>query len=161
MRELDGTLFGPGQPCFGCSPDHPSGFRLRFAVEGEGEASEVVTGFTPTDRYQGPPGIMHGGLVTALADEVAAWTVIAATGKFGFTAELGCKLRKPVRTGAAVVARGRVVRASARIVKIQVRLTQGDEEPFVGDFSFVLLDRAGAETLLGTRLPASWEPFAR
>jgi uncharacterized protein (TIGR00369 family) len=161
MLELDGTLFGPDQPCFGCGPDHPIGFRLRFTVEGEGDAREVTTDFTPTERYQGPPGIMHGGLVTALADEVAAWTVIAATGKFGFTAEVACKLRKPVRVGTAVTARGRVVRASTRIVKVQTRIIQAGEEAFAGDFSFVLLDRAGAETLLGGRLPPAWEPFAR
>ena len=35
-----------------------------------------MTTFTPDDRYQGPPGIMHGGLVTTLADEVAAWAII-------------------------------------------------------------------------------------
>jgi acyl-coenzyme A thioesterase PaaI-like protein len=161
MRELDGTLFGPGQPCFGCSPDHPSGFRLRFEVGGDGDAREAVTRFTPGEQYQGPPGIMHGGLVTALADEVAAWTVIAATGKFGFTAEIGCKLRKPIRIAVPLVGRGRVVRASPRTVKVQVHLTQAQEECFAGDFSFVLLDRAGAEALLGRTLPPAWEAFAR
>jgi uncharacterized protein (TIGR00369 family) len=161
MPQLDGTLFGPGQPCFGCGPDHPIGFRLSFATEGEGDSREVVTRFTPTERYQGPPGIMHGGLVTALADEIAAWAVIAALGKFGFTAEMTCKLRRPVRVGALVTGRGRVVSAGARVVKTQVRLAQAGEEAFVGDFSFVVLDRAGAERLLGTSLPETWGTFAR
>ena len=115
MLELDGALFGPDQPCFGCAArTTPSASASSFAVEGDGAAREVVTDFTPTERYQGPPGIMHGGLVTALADEVAAWTVIAATGKFGFTAEIACKLRKPVRVGTPVTGRGRVVKAGER-----------------------------------------------
>jgi acyl-coenzyme A thioesterase PaaI-like protein len=161
MRELDGTLFGPGQPCFGCGPDHPIGFRLRFAVEGEGDAREVVTEFTPSDAYQGPPGVMHGGLVTALADEIAAWVVIAATGKFGFTAELSCRLRRPVRIGVPVTGRGRVEKAMSRLVKVQTRLSQCGDEAFAGEFTFVLLDRAGAEKLLAGPLPAAWETFAR
>jgi acyl-coenzyme A thioesterase PaaI-like protein len=75
---LDGALFGDDQPCFGCSPQHPVGFRLRFERL-EGEA--VSTCFTPTADHQGPPGIMHGGLVTTLADELAAWVIIAVLGK--------------------------------------------------------------------------------
>jgi acyl-coenzyme A thioesterase PaaI-like protein len=73
MRELDGTLFGPEQPCFGCGPVHSSGFRLRFVEDGD----EVVTRFLPDDRYQGPPGLMHGGLVFTIADELAARVIIA------------------------------------------------------------------------------------
>jgi len=161
MTQLDGALFGPGQPCFGCGPDHPIGFRLRFAVEGDEPLREVVTHFTPTERYQGPPGIMHGGLVAALADEIAAWAVIAATGKFGFTAEMTCRLRKPIRIDVPVVGRGRVLKATPRIVRTQVRIAQGEEEAFLGDFSFVLLDRAGAEKLLGGPLPPAWERFSR
>ena len=71
--ELDGDIFGPESACFGCSPRHPIGFRLRFRRQGE----LVTTSFLPHADLAGPPGIMHGGLVTTLADEVAAWTVVA------------------------------------------------------------------------------------
>lgn len=82
---LDGTLFGAEQPCFGCGPVHPFGFRLAFTEEGD----ELVTRFTPGPHHQVPPGLMHGGLVFTLADELAAWVVIARFGKFGFTAARG------------------------------------------------------------------------
>ena len=68
LERLDGHLFGADQPCFGCGPNHPWGFHLAFERDGEA----VVTRFVPGDRYQGPPGIMHGGLVMTLADEVGA-----------------------------------------------------------------------------------------
>src|ERR1035437_4604721 len=97
--DLDPNAFGPGQPCFGCSPDHPIGFRLRFAREGD----EVRTTFVPTVQYQGPPGIMHGGLVMTLADEIGAWTIIGLLEKFGFTAQVSGKLRKPVRIGRELI----------------------------------------------------------
>jgi len=81
--ELDPHLFGDGQPCFGCAPDHPTGFRLRFAREDADEGS-VTTSFTPSSAHQGPPGLMHGGLVMTLADELGAWTLVGLLGKFGF-----------------------------------------------------------------------------
>jgi acyl-coenzyme A thioesterase PaaI-like protein len=154
---LDPHLFGPDHACFGCSPDHPIGFRLRFFLEGEA----VVTRFTPDDRYQGPPGVMHGGLVATLADEIAAWSVIGLRRRFGFTGAIEARLKKPVRIGEEVVGRGRITRDTPRIVDIEVELMQADVQCFTGTFTFALLDRAAAERLLGKALPASWEPFAR
>ena len=154
---LDPHLFGPDQPCFGCSPEHPIGFRLRFFLERE----SVVTRFTPEARYQGPPGVMHGGLVTTLADEIAAWTVIGLRRRFGFTAAIEARLKKPVRIGEEVVGRGRITSDTPRIVKIQVELSQAALQCFAGEFTFALLDRAAAERLLGKALPEGWEPFAR
>jgi hypothetical protein len=43
----DGHLFGAGQPCFGCSPDHPTGFRLTFTRESD----EMITRFTLGPQY--------------------------------------------------------------------------------------------------------------
>jgi uncharacterized protein (TIGR00369 family) len=154
---LDGSLFGPDQPCFGCAPDHPIGFRLAFAREGDA----VVTRFTPSARYQGPPGIMHGGLVAALADEIGAWAVIALASKFGFTAEMSGRLKKPVRIGVEVVGRGRIAQPGRRVVGVEVELEQGGERVYTGSLRFVLLDEKGAERMLGAPLPEAWRRFGR
>ena len=152
-----GALCGAGQPCFGCSPDHPHGFRLRFFREGD----EVITRFTPGDLHQGPPGIMHGGLVATLADEVGAWTVVLLREKFGFTAEISAKLLRPIRVGAEVEGRGRVLRESRRVLRVAVELRQNGAAAFAGDLAFVLMDRGAAEKLLGGPIPAAWERFCR
>lgn len=153
---LDGTLFGPGQPCFGCAPDHPIGFHLVFERDGD----TIVTRFTPDARYQGPPGIMHGGLVTTLADEVAAWTLVGLKGRFGFTSSLEVRLHRPVRIGAEVVARGRIARDARRLMDVAVELVQG-EVALTGTFKFAVPDRAGAEKILGGALPDAWARFSR
>jgi uncharacterized protein (TIGR00369 family) len=154
---LDGTLFGPGQPCFGCGPDHPIGFRLQFTREGD----EMVTRFTPGERYQGPPGVMHGGLVTTLADEIAAWTVIGLKERMGFTAALSARFKRPVRIGVEVVGRGRITKDATRVLEIAVSLSQEGTACLLGDFTFALLDQAGAERVLGGPLPEAWKRFAR
>lgn len=153
----DGATFGPGQPCFGCAPDHPVGFRLRFAREGD----EVVTRFTPGEQYQGPPTIMHGGLVATLADEIGAWALILLLERFGFTAEMHCKLRKPIRIGEEVEGRARIAKSGSRVVNVAVELRQNDAKAYEGDLRFVLLDEKGAERLLGGPLPEAWRRFAR
>ena len=155
--DLDPHLFGDGQPCFGCAPDHPTGFRLRFARDDDA----VTTRFTPGPAHQGPPGLMHGGLVMTLADEIGAWTIVGLLGKFGFTAQFTAKLRKPVRIGVEVAGHGRIVRPSTRIVAVQVVLEQEGERAFEADIGFVLVDEKGAERVLGGPIPDAWKQFCR
>jgi acyl-coenzyme A thioesterase PaaI-like protein len=155
--DLDPNAFGPGQPCFGCAQDHPIGFHLRFAREGD----EVRTRFVPTEQYQGPPGIMHGGLVMTLADEIGAWTIIGLLEKFGFTAQVSGKLKKPVRIGRELVGTGRIVKPGSRVVTVAVKLEQDGELAFESELGFVLVDASGAERLLDGPLPEAWKRFCR
>ena len=154
---LDGTLFGDDQPCFGCAPDHPIGFKLRFERDGD----DVVSRFTPGERYQGPPGIMHGGLVMTLADELGAWAIITLLERFGFTAEINAKLRSPVRIGQEVVGRSCISKPGSRVVGVSVELRQAGEVVFTAELRFVLLDEKGAEKMLGGPLPEAWKRFGR
>ena len=155
--ELDGHLFGDGQPCFGCGPDHPIGFRLRFAVEG----LEVVTRFTPGPRYQGPPGIFHGGLVMTLGDELAAWTLVGLEQRFGFTTRADMRLAKATRIGVEIEGRGRILKSGRRLVDLGVVLRQEGVTTAEGTFRFVVLDEAGAERLLGQPLTEAWKRMTR
>src|SRR5262245_35279934 len=95
---LDPAIFGPQNPCFGCSTSHPHGLQLKPERHGR----EVRVRFTPNAHQQGPLGVMHGGLVTTLADELAAWTVIGLLDRFGFTGRIEARLSRPVRTGVEV-----------------------------------------------------------
>jgi acyl-coenzyme A thioesterase PaaI-like protein len=157
MSTHDGSELGADQPCFGCGPVHPIGFHLSFEDQGD----EVLTRYTPGADHQGPPGIMHGGLVTTLADELAAWTVLLKVGKFGFTTSLQARLTHAVRIGAPVEGRGRLVGSPRRMVDVAVTLWQAEREVYEATFRFALLDRAAAEKLLGGPLPDRWVNLAR
>lgn len=154
---LDGSLFGPGQPCFGCSPDHPNGLRLKFERTEDG----VETRFVPGDGHQGPVKIMHGGLVMTLADETAAWAIIAHRGKFGFTTQVSCRFAAPVRTGVELVARARITKDRRRVIVTEVEVEQGGKPCFSGEYRFAIMDKAGAERLMGIEMPEAWERFGR
>lgn len=157
VEPLDGRLFGPDQQCFGCAPHHPAGFHLEFVTDGD----DVVTTFVPKRHHQGPLGLMHGGLISTLADEAAAWAVLAATGKFGFTTGFEARLLKGVRIEVPVEARARITRNSTRIVRVAVEIRQDGALCFTGDFTFALLERAAAEKLMGGPIPEEWLRFCR
>jgi acyl-coenzyme A thioesterase PaaI-like protein len=155
--KLDGTLFGPSNHCFGCGPHHPTGFRLRFHVEHD----EVVTQTTPQKSHEGAPGVMHGGLVTTVADEVGAWALIALRGKFGFTGTMTSRFPRAVRVGTALEGRAKITKESSRIVHVDVRMLQEGHACFSSTMSFVVLDQKGAEKMLGGELPEAWKRFFR
>jgi len=154
---LDGEIFGTTNRCFACGPRHPFGFHLEFRVEGE----EVVTDFTPLEAHEGVPTVMHGGLVTTLADEIGGWALIALREKFGFTGTMKSRFSLPVRIGRTVHGRGRITRENARIVHVAVRLLQDGVECFSSEMMFVILDEQGAEKMMGGPLPESWKKFLR
>lgn len=150
-------MFGKESQCFGCAPHHPIGFRLSFVREG----NVLRTTFTPGKNYQGPLGVMHGGLVTALADELAAWAIVAFRAQFGFTASIEAKLLLPVRIEIPVEASATITRDTKRLVDIETVMIQEGKKCYQGKFKFVVLDQAGAEKLMGVTLPPEWAAFAR
>ncbi len=157
MSDLDPQLFGPDQQCFGCGPRHPTGFHLRFTREGD----EVRTAFVPSEQHQGPPGLMHGGLILTLADELAAWTLVGLLGKLGFTATVDARLIRPVRCGEEVQGTGKITRSTSRTVHVEIGLTQAGEPVFHGKFLFALLGAQAVEKLTGRTLPEEWRKFTR
>lgn len=52
--------------CFGCSPANPVGLGLRFEPDGDGIVAEVCL----DRRYESYPGVLHGGIVALVCDEV-------------------------------------------------------------------------------------------
>jgi acyl-coenzyme A thioesterase PaaI-like protein len=157
IEALDGSIFGDEQPCFGCSPSNPYGMKLKPVREGR----EITVTYTAPPEFQGPAGVMHGGLVTTLADELAGWVVIGVRRQFGFTGAIEARLLKPVRIGVEVQGRAKIVSENARTLKIDVRLHQSGAEVYRGMFSFVILDEAGTERVMGMRLPEAWRKYAR
>ena len=51
--------------CFGCDPDNPIGLKAVFAAE----ENSVAGYFQSNENHQGPPGYVHGGIISAFIDE--------------------------------------------------------------------------------------------
>lgn len=80
--------------------------------------NEVYANHTIPDVYQGYPGIVHGGIVAALLDEVVARVaMIGDPHHFMMSVRLEVKYRQPVPTKTPLKAIGRVVRLRGRLGK--------------------------------------------
>ena len=88
--------------CFVCGESNPAGLKLRFHTDGR----VVQTRFTPRPEHIGFKGIVHGGLITTLLDEIMVWACAVQTKRFAFCAELNVRFLNPARPGGEVTATG-------------------------------------------------------
>lgn len=104
MRKIDLTQSGylpTYDGCFVCGQSHPWGLRARFIACPTGE---VQTLFRPEQTQAGYEGMVHGGVVSALFDELLGWAVVLQTGRMCFTVELAVRFVKPIWVGTQYVA---------------------------------------------------------
>jgi putative nucleotidyltransferase with HDIG domain len=128
--------------CFGCGPANPIGLKLAFCMEGD----SLLARFTPGENHEGYPGVMHGGLISTLLDEVMA-NLLFLRGTPIVTAKLEVKFRAPVPIGHPVTAiarpAGATARPSAAATVGHSRATGGAVAPRVFEVVSELRDESG------------------
>lgn len=109
--------------CFVCGRDNPIGLYLTFFLDEQGC---VHAEYTPRPEHQGFPGVMHGGLITAMLDELIGRTAIA-NDLWCMTAKLAVRFRKPVPIGRSLKLKGAITRQHGRVLegRGELRLDDG------------------------------------
>ena len=84
--------------CFICGLENPVGLKLRIY---QTEPGTIETTYTAPEHFQGYPGVLHGGIVATILDEISGRAHMGdpSTPRFMFTAKLEVKYRKNVPTG--------------------------------------------------------------
>lgn len=102
--------------CIICGLDNPAGVRAPFYSMEDGS---VVTRFCFREEHQSYPGRVHGGMITAMLDELglrALWAKEGDEATYGVTTSLETKYRKPVPYGVELIARGEIVKDSGHFL---------------------------------------------
>lgn len=105
--------------CFICGKDNPIGFKATFNIDPELRRAD--TRVQIPDTFQGWHGITHGGIISALLDEVSAQACMGL-GMQIVTSELKLRYKAPVPTGAVVTVIGEVIGERKRLVDVRARL---------------------------------------
>ena len=152
---LDRYTFGPDQTCFGCGPHNPVGLKLRFERDGDC----VRTRFTLGKGYDGPPGILHGGLQAMILDELAGWTLVGLRGKIGLTSSLNLRYFRSMRLEDELVAEGRILDEQPNLITVKTVLSQGGQVGCTGRVHYMMPDCAKMREVLQGPLPEGWDRF--
>jgi len=99
--------------CFACGLHNPIGLKLEFFESGPDEVCAI---FQPSPDYEGFPGVLHGGVVAALLDEIGGRAaMIGNHDHFRMTAKLEVRYRAPTPIDRPLTVRGRLVTKRGRL----------------------------------------------
>jgi acyl-coenzyme A thioesterase PaaI-like protein len=136
--------------CFVCGLESEVGLKLRFDDNGVDKVRSV---FTVPGQYQGYPGVVHGGIIAAMLDEIAGRVImIGHHNRFMMTGKLDLKYRKPVPIETPLTLIGRLIRDKGRLAEAHSELRLPDGSLAVE--AEVTLVQIPSDTLADTDLEA-------
>ena len=102
--------------CAICGLDNAFGVRAPFYSMEDGSVASL---FRFREEHQSYPGRVHGGMITAMLDEMglrALWAMEGGEFTYGVTLSLETKYRKPVPYGEPLIGRGKIVRETGNFL---------------------------------------------
>ena len=111
--------------CFACGLGNEHGLGLQFY---EINGDELVAEYVVPEHFEGFPGIVHGGIIASMLDEMLSRAaMIGETNRFRMTAKLEIRYRAPVPTGQLLKLRAVIEKRRGRIsfTKAELRLPDG------------------------------------
>jgi uncharacterized protein (TIGR00369 family) len=113
--------------CFICGRENPFGLKARWVSDRR--THEVRTQLVIPEHFNGYPGVVHGGIVTAILDEAMARSLLVEGGfdDLLVTAKLEVVFRRPTPTDTPVTAIAKLVRRAGTraIAEAELRLADG------------------------------------
>ena len=148
MQTRPNKIIGQLQPnsrhCFVCGLENPVGLKLRIY---QTEPGVIETMFTAPDHFQGYPGVLHGGIVASILDEISGRAHMGdpSAPRFMFTAKIEVKYRKNVPIGMPLKIIGKAGRSRGKMAEGWAGIY--DEEDTLLAEATTLLVNVPADTL--------------
>ena len=131
--ETAGRLVVPNDHnCFGCGRLNATGLRLTFYAPPD--RARVWAPFTPNADHEGFQDMVHGGIITAVLDEVMGWALYAR-GIWAVTGKLSVAFRRPVEVGVATRATGWLVADRGRVLDVAGELRRETDAAVLAEAS--------------------------
>lgn len=138
MPDLGAPSTSRGEPagrrtdhnCFGCGRGNDAGLQLSFTDDPDGNG--VRTTFVPAAHVEGYTGLVHGGIITTVLDEVMAWS-LARHGIWAVTGALTTRYREPIRIGQPTLATGAIVRDRGRALELRGEIRDRDDRRLLAE----------------------------
>jgi acyl-coenzyme A thioesterase PaaI-like protein len=126
--------------CFICGMENPVGLHLHLYETGPGM---VETRYTAPEHFQGYPGVLHGGIVSAILDEVSGRTHMGAdpaTPRFMYTAKLEIKYRRNVPVGQPLKIRGKAGRSRGKTAEAWAGIYRDGSDELLAEGNALLVN---------------------
>jgi acyl-coenzyme A thioesterase PaaI-like protein len=127
--------------CFGCGQNNQIGLKLDFKWDGKTARAE----FTPTELYQGWPGIVHGGITTSLLDEAMGWATRLSCFN-AVTARIRANFKRPIPVGERLIISAFITKNEGRHIESKAEVSLPDGTVMAeGTSTYVVIETMSAE----------------
>ena len=126
--------------CFICGLENPVGLHLHIY---ETEPGVVESQYIAPDHFQGYPGVLHGGIVAALIDEISARAQMGSdplNPRFMFTGKLEVKYRKNVPIGKMLKIIGKATKSKRNIAEGWAGIYDAETDELLAEGSTVSIN---------------------
>lgn len=103
--------------CFVCGKDNPLGLKLNLYREDKKVKAELI----PDSRHQGFPGIVHGGILFSILDELMGRTALVNKGVITLTTEINIKYKKKAPLGKKIIFTAWMVKDMRRMIEAEAQ----------------------------------------
>ena len=126
--------------CFICGMENPIGLHLHIYETSPGE---VESTYLAPDHFQGYPGVLHGGIVAAIIDEISGRTHMGSdplNPRFMFTAKMEVKYRKNVPIGKPLKIIGKAGKSRAKSAEAWAGIYDAQTNELLAEGNTLLMD---------------------
>ncbi|MGZ9164555.1 MAG: PaaI family thioesterase [Anaerolineales bacterium] len=144
MQTNTGKTVGKRQPnsrhCFICGMENPIGLHLHIYETSPGA---VESTYIAPDHFQGYPGVLHGGIVGAIIDEISGRAQMGSdplNPRFMFTAKMEVKYRKNVPIGKQLKIIGKAGKSRAKSAEAWAGIYDAETNELLAEGNTLLMD---------------------
>ncbi|MEP7135098.1 MAG: PaaI family thioesterase [Chloroflexota bacterium] len=126
--------------CFICGLENPIGLHLHIY---EVEPGVIETTYIAPEHFQGYPGVLHGGIVGALIDEISARAQMGSdpnNPRFMFTAKLEVKYRQNVPIGKQLKIIGKAGKTKSRSAEAWAGIYDAETNELLAEGNTLLMN---------------------
>lgn len=124
--------------CFACGINNPIGLKLKVY---EIEKGIVESTYIAPEQFQGYPGILHGGIVAAILDEISGRALMGdnQTPRLMVTGKLDVRYRKNVPIGKPLRIVGKSGKSKGKIAESWAGI-YNEKDELLAEASVILID---------------------
>jgi acyl-coenzyme A thioesterase PaaI-like protein len=111
--------------CFICGLQNPVGLHMK--LYNDLDQKHVVSTVTIPDQYQSYPGVVHGGIVATMLDEISCAAAVFTREAPVVTGELAVRYRRPCPVEVPIELTARITGEHPRYLVIEADLRRGGE----------------------------------
>ena len=126
--------------CFICGLENPVGLHLHIYETAPGE---VEATFSAPEQFQGYPGVLHGGIVGAIIDEISGRAHMGSdplNPRFMFTARMEVKYRQNVPIGRQLKIRGKAGKSKGRVAEAWAGIYDAESGELLAEGTTMLIN---------------------